>query len=108
MGPAAPEAKTAEVLARAAEATHVVASVFARVAAFRGTADMPERHAALLRRLQRAGTPLVVVSFGSPYILKQVPEAATYVVRVRLAGDEPARGDRGQSGRTCRSRAGCP
>jgi CubicO group peptidase (beta-lactamase class C family) len=71
--------KAAEILSRARESTHVVASVFARVAAFRGTADMPEGQAALLRRLQDSGTPLVIVSFGSPYVLRQVPDAAVYV-----------------------------
>jgi beta-glucosidase-like glycosyl hydrolase/CubicO group peptidase (beta-lactamase class C family) len=71
--------KAADVLARAASSTHVVASVFARVAAFRGTADMPEGQAALLRRLRAGPTPLVIVSFGSPYILRQVPDAAVFV-----------------------------
>lgn len=79
VGPEAAEAKTAEVLSRAAGASHVLASVFARVAAFRGTADMPEGHAALLRRLQASGRPVVILSFGSPYLLRQVPEAAVYV-----------------------------
>jgi beta-glucosidase-like glycosyl hydrolase/CubicO group peptidase (beta-lactamase class C family) len=73
------EAQAGEVVARAREATHVIASVFARVAGGRGTADMPEAQAALLRRLQGSGTPLVIVSFGSPYVLRQVPEAAVYV-----------------------------
>jgi beta-glucosidase-like glycosyl hydrolase/CubicO group peptidase (beta-lactamase class C family) len=79
VGPEVSEDKTAEVVGRAAGATHVLASVFARVAAFRGTADMPEGQAALLRRLQAGTTPLVIVSFGSPYILRQVPAAAVYV-----------------------------
>jgi beta-N-acetylhexosaminidase len=77
--PEVAEEKVDEVLSRAREATHVIASVFARVAAFRGTADMPEGQAALLRRLQASGTPLVIVSFGSPYVLRQVPDAAVYV-----------------------------
>jgi len=79
VGPDVSEAKAAEVVGRAGEATHVLASVFARVAAFRGTADMPEGQAALLRRLQAGTTPLVIVSFGSPYLLRQVPAATTYV-----------------------------
>ena len=57
----------------------MLASVFARVAAFRGTADMPAGQAALLRRLRATPTPLVIVSFGSPYLLRQVPDAAVYV-----------------------------
>jgi beta-glucosidase-like glycosyl hydrolase/CubicO group peptidase (beta-lactamase class C family) len=79
VGPDVSEAKAGDILARAAASTHVLASVFARVAAFRGTADMPEDQAALLRRLQLSSTPLVIVSFGSPYIVRQVPEAAVFV-----------------------------
>ncbi|HVR69869.1 MAG TPA: glycoside hydrolase family 3 N-terminal domain-containing protein, partial [Vicinamibacteria bacterium] len=79
VGPDVSEEKAAEVVSRAEGATHVLASVFARVAAFRGTADMPEGQAALLRRLQAGTTPLVILSFGSPYLLRQVPEAGVYV-----------------------------
>jgi beta-N-acetylhexosaminidase len=79
VGPDVSEERAAEAVARAAEATHVLASVFARVAAFRGTADIPESQAALLRRLQSSPTPLVIVSFGSPYILRQVPAATVYL-----------------------------
>jgi beta-glucosidase-like glycosyl hydrolase/CubicO group peptidase (beta-lactamase class C family) len=79
LGPDVSGEKAEEVVARAAESTHVLASVFARVAAFRGTADMPDGQAALLRRLQGGAAPLVVVSFGSPYVLRQLPGATTYV-----------------------------
>jgi beta-glucosidase-like glycosyl hydrolase/CubicO group peptidase (beta-lactamase class C family) len=79
VGPDVSEEKATEVVTRAAASTHVLASVFARVAAFRGTADMPEGQAALLRRLRSSPTPLVIVSFGSPYVIRQVPEAAVFV-----------------------------
>jgi beta-N-acetylhexosaminidase len=73
-------AETAEkVLARAGESTHVLASSFARVGAFRGTADMPEAQARLLQRLHAAGHRLVVVSYGSPYLLRQFPDVPVYV-----------------------------
>jgi beta-N-acetylhexosaminidase len=64
VAPEVGEEKAADILSRAREATHVVASTFARVAAFRGTADMPDAQAALLRRLQASGTPLVLVTCG--------------------------------------------
>jgi CubicO group peptidase (beta-lactamase class C family) len=41
---------------------------------------MAESHARLLRELhQSAGRPVVLVSFGSPYLLRQVPSVAAYV-----------------------------
>jgi beta-N-acetylhexosaminidase len=79
LGPDISEETAARVVASAAEFTHVLASSFARVGAFRGTADMPEPQARLLQRLPAAGRPLVVVSYGSPYMLRQFPDVPVYV-----------------------------
>ena len=79
LGPDVSEETSARVLAASAEFTHVLASSFARVGAFRGTADMPEPQARLLQRLRSAGRPLVVVSYGSPYLLRQFPDVPVYV-----------------------------
>jgi CubicO group peptidase (beta-lactamase class C family) len=79
LGPDLSDATVEKVLARAGEFTHVLASSFARVGAFRGTADMPEAQARLLQRLNAAGRPLIVVSFGSPYLLRQFPDVPVYV-----------------------------
>jgi beta-N-acetylhexosaminidase len=66
-------------VARAGSATHVLASCFVRVSGSKGTADMSESHARLLRKLASGPRPLVVVSFGSPYLLRQFPGALVYV-----------------------------
>jgi beta-glucosidase-like glycosyl hydrolase/CubicO group peptidase (beta-lactamase class C family) len=79
LGPEISEETATRIVASAAEFTHVLASTFARVGAFRGTADMPEAQARLLQRLQAAGRVLVVVSYGSPYLLRQFPEVPAYV-----------------------------
>jgi CubicO group peptidase (beta-lactamase class C family) len=72
--------QTAAGLLRDAESfTHVLVSAFVRVTSSKGTADMAASHAALLRRLAAAGRPLIVVSYGSPYLLRQFPEAPVYV-----------------------------
>jgi CubicO group peptidase (beta-lactamase class C family) len=49
------------------------------VGAFRGTADMSESHARLISRLHAAGRKVIVVSFGSPYLLRQFPEVPAYL-----------------------------
>ena len=67
------------ILAAAPGFTHVIASAFVRVSAYKGTADMAESHARLLRDLQAAGRPVVLISFGSPYLLRQVPSVSVYV-----------------------------
>ena len=79
LGPDISEETAARIVGGAGEFTHVLASSFARVGAFRGTADMPEPQARLMQRLHAAGRPLIVVSYGSPYMLRQFPEVPVYV-----------------------------
>jgi CubicO group peptidase (beta-lactamase class C family)/beta-glucosidase-like glycosyl hydrolase len=79
LGPEVSDETAARIVAQAPEFTHVVASCFVRVAGAKGTADMSESHARLLQGLRATGRPLVVVSFGSPYLLRQFPDAPVYV-----------------------------
>ncbi len=79
LGPELSPATADELLAAAREATHVLVSLFVQVRGNKGTADMLPQHAELLRRLAGASRPLILISFGSPYLLMQVPEAPVYV-----------------------------
>jgi len=79
LGPEVTDETAAALVGRAGEFTHVVASCFVRVMGAKGTADMTPSHARLLRALTAAGRPLVAVSFGSPYLLRQFDEAPVYV-----------------------------
>ena len=79
LGPGVSADKAREIVARSANATHVLASCFVRVSGAKGTADMDESHARLLRALAATSRPLVVVSFGSPYLLRQFSEVPVYV-----------------------------
>jgi beta-N-acetylhexosaminidase len=79
LGPEISAETEARVLELASGFTHVVASAFVRVGAYRGNADMAESHARFLRALARSGKPVILVSFGSPYLLRQVPEIPAYV-----------------------------
>jgi len=79
LGPEVSAETIARLVASAPEFTHVVASAFVRVMAGKGNADMAESHVRLLQALQAAGRPVVLVSFGSPYLLRQVPGVSAYV-----------------------------
>ena len=79
LGPEVSPETAARLVASASDYTHVVASAFVRVAAYKGNADMAESHAKLLRDLQAKGRPVVLLSFGSPYLLRQVPSVSAYV-----------------------------
>jgi len=68
-----------EIVAAASDYTHVIVSAFVRVTSSKGTADMSPSHARLVRRLDGTGVPVIVVSFGSPYLLVQFPEIPVYV-----------------------------
>ena len=104
LGPEVAEETAAEIIAQAGEFTHVLASAFVRVRGGKGSADMSASHARLLRNLSVAGRPLIVVSYGSPYLLRQFPEAPVFLcaygsaessqraVMGALFGEYPVRG----------------
>ena len=73
LGPEVSEETSAALVARAPEFTHVLASGFVRVTSSKGTADMAPSHARLLQGLAATGRPVIAVSFGSPYLLRQFP-----------------------------------
>ncbi len=62
-----------EIVASATGFTHVV------VSAFLYPSGLGPLQARLVQRLAAAGPPVVLVSFGSPYLLAQVPEVPVYV-----------------------------
>jgi beta-glucosidase-like glycosyl hydrolase/CubicO group peptidase (beta-lactamase class C family) len=78
-GPEISDQSAADLIARAPEFSHVLVSAFVRVSASKGTADMSPSLARLVRGLVATGTPVVVTSFGSPYLLRQFPEVPAYV-----------------------------
>ena len=56
------------------------------------------------RPLAATGRPLIVVSFGSPYLLRQFPEVPVYVGAYGGGGVEPAGGHRRPLRRVCCAR----
>lgn len=79
LGPEVSSETAAEVVASASGFSHVLVSAFVRVSASRGSADMSASHAGLIRALVATGKPVIVVSYGSPYLLRQFPEVPAYL-----------------------------
>lgn len=79
LGPDVSPATADALVAAAADHTHVLATIHARVSSGKGTVDMDTSHARLVARLAASGTPVVAVSHGSPYLLAQIPEVGVYV-----------------------------
>jgi CubicO group peptidase (beta-lactamase class C family) len=56
-----------------------IASIFVRVADRKGSVGLPDDEAAVVDRLLSAGKPVIVASFGSPYLVERFPSAKTWV-----------------------------
>jgi beta-glucosidase-like glycosyl hydrolase/CubicO group peptidase (beta-lactamase class C family) len=79
LAPGVSEQTALSVLAQAPQFSHVLVSAFVRVTSSKGSVDMAPEHARLIERLSAAGHPVIVVSFGSPYLLRQFPDVPAYV-----------------------------
>ena len=69
----------AAVAGRAKEADAVVVALFVRPRSGRGTLEVPPEGKAAVAALLDAAPPVVAVSFGSPYLLRDLPGLSTYL-----------------------------
>lgn len=72
------EAEIESLLKRVQESDLVLCSLWIRVRMNLGTVTIDESHRRLISEIQNSGVPLVVVSFGSPY-LQDVDKIGTYL-----------------------------
>lgn len=63
-----------EAVARCLEADVVVLGIYARVAVASGRIGFSEREHALMQRIFSVGKSIIVVLFGSPYLVQFIPE----------------------------------
>jgi beta-N-acetylhexosaminidase len=74
------EAEVASLLEAAKSADAVVAAIYLRVQTARGSIALPPAASAGLRRLLASGARVLGVSFGTPYVLRDLPGLRTYLV----------------------------
>ena len=55
-------------------------SFFVRFQSGRGRIALPELAKPALEKIRQSGTRIVGVSFGTPYLLRELPDLATYAV----------------------------
>ena len=65
--------------ARAKDADAVLVALFVRPRSGRGTIEVPPEGKAAVASLLASGRPVVAVSFGSPYLLRDLPGLETYL-----------------------------
>jgi beta-N-acetylhexosaminidase len=75
-----PEAELATLRERAAAADLVVVGVYVSPREFAGSVSAGGAVAAWVERLAATGAPVVVVSFGSPYLLRYFPSTPAYML----------------------------
>lgn len=78
--PGSSAARYDSLAARARAADLVLLSVHLPPVAGAGTVDAPEAYLRFVRRLTASEVPVVLVSFGNPYLLRSVPEVGSYLV----------------------------
>lgn len=68
------------VVADAGQADVIVVGSYVNISSETATADAPKAFADLIARLMQTGKPVVLISFGTPYLLNQVPSVRSYAV----------------------------
>jgi len=53
--------------------------VFWNVKSYRGTIELPEPFKKFISKILRLKKPVIIVSFGTPYLIKDFPNASTYL-----------------------------
>jgi beta-glucosidase-like glycosyl hydrolase/CubicO group peptidase (beta-lactamase class C family) len=76
---ASAEGELSEVLDDVKAAKVVICAVFARLVTGTGTVGLPQRLAEWVSQLQQFEKPVLVIAFGSPYIVQQLPQPSTYL-----------------------------
>lgn len=74
------EPNYARVMAAASQADVVVVGSYVNISSSSATADAPRAFIDFVQKLTETRKPVVVVSFGTPYLLNQVPFAPAYLV----------------------------
>ncbi len=68
-----------QALIAAREVDLIILSSFIRVKAYQGTISVSKKHEEFIRKILNMKIPVVVVSFGNPYLLSLFPKVSSYL-----------------------------
>jgi beta-glucosidase-like glycosyl hydrolase/CubicO group peptidase (beta-lactamase class C family) len=77
--PRSTEKELHEIIADTDSVKAVIVGIFVRWGSYKGSVTLPDTTAQLLQELFKADIPMAVISFGSPYILRQLPDVQSYL-----------------------------
>jgi beta-N-acetylhexosaminidase len=72
-----------DAFSKAAGADVYLCGLFSSLSAWKGSVGLDAKHTALIKKLKETGKPVVVVSFGSPYFLRDFPGIDAYLCLYR-------------------------
>jgi beta-N-acetylhexosaminidase len=72
-----------ESFTKAADADVYLCAFFSSLSAWKGSVGLDAKHTALIKKLKETGKPVVAVSFGSPYFLREFPFVDAYLCLYR-------------------------
>lgn len=79
LDPTSPDAALKDSVQAAAGCEAVVVAAYVTAGAYRGNVALPGTLAEFVTSLTEAPAPVILVSFGNPYLLRAFPKAAAYV-----------------------------
>ena len=68
-----------EILSLARTADLIIVAAYVKVRAYQGTITLPEKQARFMHELVKLKKPVVLISFGNPYIAMDYPEVRAYI-----------------------------
>lgn len=68
-----------EIMTQSDSAQAVIIGAFVKWGSYKGSVTLPDTTAKLLAQLFEIDKPMAVISFGSPYVLRQMPNVPSYL-----------------------------
>jgi beta-N-acetylhexosaminidase len=72
-----------EAAEKAASSDVIIAALFSSLRAEKGSVGLDDKHVQLIHKLSEGGRPVIIISFGSPYMLKNFQEIDSYLCLYR-------------------------
>jgi beta-N-acetylhexosaminidase len=79
LDPDAPDAELNDTVQMAAGCTAAIVAAFDTVGAYRGTVALPGGYPNMLAAMTAGKTPVTLIAFGNPYLLRSFPNVAAYL-----------------------------
>ncbi|MFQ5605148.1 MAG: glycoside hydrolase family 3 N-terminal domain-containing protein, partial [bacterium] len=77
--PRTTEEEMQEIVAKVDSVDAVIAGVFVKWGSYKGSIALPDTTAKLLSDFFKMDKPMAVVAFGSPYVIRQIPDVPSYL-----------------------------